>query len=135
MNSAKNVLVSMVDNAPPTLAPISDRVVDEGVDVIVELGGSDSAGHPLTYSATAVPLPYWLKQQYGLYEDPSGYNTNARGSGEEYLRGTVSASSYNTGGQDPWYYLLPDGDLHELDPSSSKLDGAPRGQPGTGLLC
>ncbi len=124
ISAASNVEVDLVDNAPPTLAPIPDRTLDENDTIAAPLNGADTAGHPLTYVAIAQPLPYWLDQQYGLYEDASGYNTNARGGSEKYLRGKVSASGYNDGGQAPWYYLLPDGELHELNPSSSTLSGA-----------
>jgi hypothetical protein len=124
VNSVENVVVSMIDNAPPTLDPMPDRVADRGNPIVAALRGADAAGHPLSYSALAEPLPYWLKQQYGLYEDSTGYDQNARGGSEKYLRGKISASGYNTGGKDPWYYLLPTGDLYELDPSSSNLSGA-----------
>ena len=106
-----NVVISIIDKEPITLRPIPDRVADQGNDIVSVLGGSDTAGGSLTYSATAEPLLYWLERQYGLYEGQSGYNTNLRGGNEKYLFGKVSASGYNTGGQDSAYYVLPNGDL------------------------
>ena len=49
-----------------------------------------------------------------------------RGQQEEYLRAKVSVNGYNTGGTDPWYYILPNGSLYEFTPSYANpaLDGA-----------
>jgi glucose/arabinose dehydrogenase len=102
-------------NQPPTLAAIADQTIPQGNSGTVTLQGSDPDGDPLTYSAVAQTLPYWLKQTYGIFQDPGGYYTNYRGQQEKYLRGTISANNYS----DPngyWYYILPNGDLFEFTP-------------------
>ena len=102
-----------------------DQTLSNQAKVSLTLAGSDPSGSALTYSAAAEPLNYWLDHTYGLYEDASGYNTGEQGAAEKYLRGKVSANGYNTDGQDPWYYLLPDGDLYELAPPySATLTGS-----------
>jgi hypothetical protein len=121
-------------NAPPTLAPIPDQTIPAGQSGTVTLQGSDPDGDPLTYSAVAETLPYWLKQTYGIFQDPAGYYTNYRGQQEKYLRGTISADSYS----DPngyWYYILPNGDLYEFTPpyTNSALVGALVAHLGTAV--
>jgi hypothetical protein len=74
-------------------------------------------GRHRDYSATGQTQLYWLEQTDGFYEDAGGYYTSYRGQQEKYLRAKVSVDSYNTGGIDPWYYLLPGGDLYEFTPS------------------
>jgi hypothetical protein len=108
-------------NTPPTLAAIADQSIPQGQSGIVTLQGADPDGDTLTYSALAETQPYWLKQTYGIYEDSGGYYTNYRGQQEKYLRGKVSANSYNNGGGDYWYYILPNGDLYEFTPPYTNL--------------
>ena len=116
----------------PTLAPVADQRFSNQTSDTIALTSSDATGASPTYSAVAEPLPFWLQQTFGLYKDPAGYNTNGRGGNEKYLRGKVSANGYSTLGQDPWYYLLPNGDLFELTPPySSTLAGALVARLGT----
>ena len=118
-------MITIVEGAPPTLAPIRDRVIDAGGYTAAGLYADSPSGVALTYSAVAQPLPHWLKQTYGLYQDASGYMTGLRGMGEKYLRGKVSSQGYAAQGTDYWYYILPNGDLYELAPpySRSALSG------------
>jgi titin len=102
--------------APPTLAPIASQTVVTGQKLTVALQGTDPNGLPLTYSATAETQLYYLKSTYGFYQFDGSYFTNHRGQQEEYLRAKVSYDRYNTGGVDPWYYVLPNGDLYEFAP-------------------
>ena len=106
-----------------------------GQPLTVTLQGSGPSGHTLTYSASAETLTYWLEQTYGFYEDPGGYYTGYRGQQEEYLRAKVSANGYNTGGIDPWYYILPNGDLYEFTPpyTNPALTGVLVAQLGTAV--
>jgi subtilisin family serine protease len=108
-------------NTPPTLAAIPGQSIPAGQSGTVTLQGSDPDGDTLTYSAQAQSLPYWLKQTYGIYEDPNGYYTSYRHQQEKYLRGKISADGYNNGGGDYWYYILPNGDLYEFTPPYTNL--------------
>jgi hypothetical protein len=101
---------------PPSLAPISDKTIPVGGSLTLTLQGTDPNGLSLTYSAVAETQPYWLESTFGLYEDSGGYYANARGSGEKYLRGTVSSQGYTVAGG-PWYYILPNGEFYEFTPS------------------
>jgi hypothetical protein len=101
----------------PVLASIPDQSFSRFVGELLTLQGSDPDGDTLTYSATGQTQAYWLKQTYGLYQDPGGFFTNARGQQEKYLRGKVSVDGYTNGGGDFWYYILPSGDLYEFTPS------------------
>ena len=94
---------------PPKLAPIASQTDTAGLPLAVTLQGSDPDGDTLTYAASAETQTYWLQQTYGFYEDQGGYYNNDRGQEEEYLRAKVSVNGYNTGGIDPWYYILPNG--------------------------
>ena len=94
---------------PPTLAPIASQTDTAGLPLAVTLQGSDPDGDTLTYAASAETQTYWLQQTFGFYEDQGGNYTNDRGQEEEYLRAKVSVNGYNTGGIDPWYYILPNG--------------------------
>jgi len=121
--------------APPTLAPIASQFVVTGQSLTVTLQGTDPNGLPLTYGATALTQLYWLKSTYGFYEDAGGYYTDYRGQQEEYLRAKVSFDNYNTGGIDPWYYILPNGSLYEFTPpyTNPNLVGALVAQLGTAV--
>ena len=114
-----NVEVTLVESAPPSLAPISNRAVDSGGNVVAPFFGNDPAGAPLSYSAEAETMVYYLEQTYGLYEDPNGYHIGQRGADEKYLRGSESSQGYAGQGTNYWYYLLPNGDLYEEKPSYS----------------
>src|SRR5262249_18746455 len=119
----------------PSLAPIADQTIPVNQSLTISLQGSDPNGLPLTYSAQAQTLAYWLRQTYGIYQDAGGYYTSYRGQGEKYLRGKVSASGYANGGGDFWYYLLPNGDLYEFTPpyTNSALTGALVAHLGTSV--
>ena len=102
-------------NQPPTLAPVADQSVGAyPASLTLALSGSDPANNPLTYSATAQTLPYTLDQSYGFYVDVNGLYQDSRGQQEKYLRGKASATGYDNGGGDFWYYILPGGDLYEF---------------------
>ena len=121
--------------SPPTLAPIANQNDTSGQPLTVTLQGADSDGNTLTYSASAETQLYWLEQTYGFYEDPNGYYTDARGQQEVYLRAKVSVNGYNTGGVDPWYYILPNGNLYEFTPpyTNPPLTGVFMAQVGTAV--
>ncbi|MGE3821208.1 MAG: cellulase family glycosylhydrolase, partial [Isosphaeraceae bacterium] len=106
------VRVLAAPNSAPTLDVIDDQTIDSSVTHFktLTLPGSDpDAGQSLTYSATAETQEYWLKNTYGFYKDVGGYFENAKGQGEKYLRGSVRPVG---GVSDPWYHLLPNGELH-----------------------
>ena len=112
---------------PPSLGAIPSQTIGASpASLTLTLQGSDPNNYPLTYSASAQPLPYALNQAYGFYEDVNGYHTNYRGQQEKYLRAKVSADGYDGGGGDYWYYILPDGDLYEFTPpyANGPLAGA-----------
>jgi hypothetical protein len=117
--------VNIQNDQFPTLAPIVDQSVTAGGALTVTLPGSDPDGLPLTYTANVDTRAYQLKTALGLYSDPHGLYTNFRGQGEKYLRGTSSASHYDNGGGDSWYYIMPGGDLYEFTGpyGDSTLDG------------
>jgi hypothetical protein len=96
--------------APPTLSPIADQSVAAGHSLTLTLQGSDPAGLPLTYSATADTLAYHLKSTLGLYST-GNYFTNWGGGGEQWVQGSVGA----------WYYILPSGGFYKW--SGSGLTG------------
>ena len=120
----------------PTLAPVASQSVVTGKTLTVTLQGTDPSGLPLTYTATAETQLFWLKSTYGFYEFNNSYDTNMRGHQEKYLRAKVSFHNYNTGGVDPWYYILPNGDLYEFTPpySNTTLTGTLVAAPGDGRV-
>jgi hypothetical protein len=119
------------------VAPTLDVVANQSIAASgsVSLMAADASNAPLTYSATAVSLKYWLAQTYDLYEDSGGFHTNQRGASEEYLRGKGSSQGYAPQGVDYWYYILPNGDLYELTPpySGSTLGGVKVASLGTSV--
>jgi subtilisin family serine protease len=133
--SAVGTAAVTVVNSTLTLAAVAPQTVTAGQMLNVTLQASGGNGTALSYTATAETLPYWLEQTYGFYEDVGGYYLGYRGQQEEYLRAKVSVDGYNTGGIDPWYYLLPNGNLYEFTPpyTNPALTGALVAQLGTSV--
>jgi RHS repeat-associated protein len=116
LNTAATAVLSALFLGAPTTDPGAAYTTTAGQPLAVTLPATDSGGHTVTYTASAETQPYWLEQTDRFYEDAGGYHTSYRGQQEKYLRATVSVDNYDTGGIDPWYYILPDGDLYEFTP-------------------
>lgn len=111
-----NMVPSM--NSPPVLAPIADRTIPSGQDVVIEpLSATDPDGDPIRLAATAQSLAYVLDQQLGL-TFTGDYSLNWGGRDEKWMQSTTG-----------WHFILPDGELYRWDGSGTAA-GTPVGTPG-----
>ena len=114
-------IVNFVNPAPPVhlppvlTAPVNQSLTRSENQLTVNLSASDPGNYPLTYSAQAMTLGYWLKQQLGLTYT-GDYYLNSLGHGEKWLLGAGKT----------WYAITPTGQLFrsagwslvaDLDPS------------------
>jgi hypothetical protein len=117
--TAQDFLVNVTEQAP-TLAPVTDQTVSHTGSLTVTLSGSDAdLNASLTYSArvftnSLATQAYVLQQQLAL-AFTGNYFQSTFGINGKWLRSTNGSNAANGG----WYFLLPDGSLHQWDGSSS----------------
>ncbi|MCA9037367.1 MAG: hypothetical protein KDA91_19660, partial [Planctomycetaceae bacterium] len=103
----QRIMVSVVQipNNAPDISPVADQTVVHNVgELRVPFTASDPDGDTVTTLATVIqPAEYQLDQQYGFVTSVNDYQ-NWGGQNERWVRAT-------TDGQ-PWFYILPDGQLH-----------------------
>ncbi len=100
-----SVTVEQASNTVPEIQPISDQIMlHNSAELRVPFVVSDADGHVLVTTATVQQsLEYQLDQQYA-FNSSNNYHDNWGGQNERWIR------SANPGS--PWFYLLPNGDLH-----------------------
>ncbi len=108
-------------NQAPVLAPIGDQSIFRNsgslsltltASEVNSVGGMVSNPPPLTYNAfLATAMAFQLDQQLQLNLDAGGVYTNCFRAGEKWLRGL------NNQFGNPWYYILPGGQLYAWDGS------------------
>ncbi len=124
-HTSNNVSILLNDGiwggGPPVLEAIGDRSVPASQhEVVVPLSAADPDGDPLTFSAVVESLAEALDQERGLFSDGNFWE-NYGGRQEKWLQGA----------SDQWYFLLPNGELHQWDGGGGAA-GNLVGIPGAG---
>jgi hypothetical protein len=131
--TTQDFLVTVTEQ-PPTLAPVTDQTVSHTASLTLTLAGSDAdPNSALTYSArvytdTPATEAFALRQQLGLAFKDS-YYVGYAGIPGEWLRSGNGSNAAHGG----WYFLMPDGTLHQWDggSTSATATGSPVvGTPG-----
>ncbi len=97
---------------PPVLASIGDRSVTAGSASSIALSATDPNGDPLTFSATANSVEYYLDQSLGLNSAGGNEYYNWLGLNEKWMTGTGGA----------WYYIKPNGQVYRWNGGAAAND-------------
>ncbi len=106
--------LQIVTQQPPVLAAIPDQTIVNGtINGTVTLSATDPDNDPLTYSASAHSIEYYLDQKYGFVPGSDFHNYSQ----QHYERWLLAANSGYSG----WYYILPNGRLNKSSDGSTVL--------------
>jgi hypothetical protein len=99
-------------NVPPDLQPIPDQIIT-GANPSVTLIATDANNDPLTYSATATSVGWYLRTTYGLSVNLSQLYFNYGGKQDKWFQGS--------GGL--WYFILPNGEFYRWNNTANQAVG------------